>query len=89
MAESKSNDIVSRLLSGFFGQDVVEERLVNYLVREIHRGRKLEEVMRDPYITNRLDEDRIHQLLNNPEVIQAVEQEVAKAFETGDFGFKA
>lgn len=88
MPESKANDIVTRFLSGFFGQDMVQERLINYLVREIHKGRKMEEVMRDPYITNRLDEERIQALLQNHEIIHAVDEELAKAFDTGDFGFK-
>jgi hypothetical protein len=68
-------------------QDPIEEMVVEYVVREVRNGRKLREVLNDPYVRNRLDADRISKVLENPEVIGAVEGSISKSFETKDFGF--
>lgn len=67
--------------------DVVEERVVEYVIREVHNGRKLTEVLQDPYVKNRLSEERLDGVLENPEVVAALEQEIMTAFERRDFGF--
>ncbi len=67
--------------------DVSEERVMNYIVREVHQGRKLSEVVKDPYVENRVDKDQLGRLLENKEVIEAVEDEIDKAFRRKDFKF--
>ncbi len=67
--------------------DVSEERVMNYIVREVHQGRKLSEVIADPYVENRVDKDQLGKLLENKEVIEAVEEELDKAFSRKDFKF--
>ncbi len=67
--------------------DVSEERVMNYIVREVHQGRKLSEVIADPYVENRVDKDQLGKLLENREVIEAVEEELDKAFSRKDFKF--
>lgn len=67
--------------------DVSEERVMNYIVREVHQGRKLSEVVADPYVENRVDKDQLGRLLENKEVIEAVEDELEKAFSRKDFKF--
>ncbi len=67
--------------------DVSEERVMNYIVREVHQGRKLSEVVNDPYVENRVDKDQLGRLLENKEVIEAVEDEIDKAFRQKDFKF--
>jgi len=67
--------------------DVSEDRLMNYIVREVHLGRKLSEVVSDPYVENRVDKDQLGRLLENKEVIEAVEDELEKAFSRRDFKF--
>lgn len=56
--------------------DVVEERVVEYIVREIHNGRNLSEVIEDPYVRNRLNDEKRAEILENPEIIDAFEQEI-------------
>jgi hypothetical protein len=68
-------------------KDPVEQIVVEYVIRELRNGRKLTEILEDPYVRNRLDRDRIDQMLAKPEVIDEVEHSVAKSFETQDFGF--
>lgn len=67
--------------------DVSEERVMNYIVREVHQGRKLSEVIADPYVENRVDKDQLGKLLENKEVIEAVEEELDRAFSRKDFKF--
>jgi len=56
--------------------DAVEERVVEYVVREVHNGRRLMEVIDDPYVRNRLSDDRRAEILENPEVVEALEEEI-------------
>jgi hypothetical protein len=56
--------------------DVVEDRVVEYVVREIHNGRNLSEVIEDPYVRNRLNDEKRAEILENPEIIHAFEQEI-------------
>ena len=67
--------------------DIVEERAINYVIREVHQGRSLAAVLQDPYIKNRLDEEKLKHILENEEVIKAVEEEITQAFKDRDFKF--
>jgi hypothetical protein len=67
--------------------DAVEERVAGYVIREVRNGRKLAEALKDPYVRNRLSEEKLAGVLNNPEVISALEAEIVNAFEKRDFGF--
>jgi len=70
------------------GSDIVEERVIQYVLRELHRGRSLVSILSDPYVTNRLNEQRVAHMLENPEIIEAVEEELSRAFKAQDFSFK-
>lgn len=79
-------DSIRRFLDDL-ATDPVEERIVEYVVREVRNGRKLADALHDPYVKNRLSEDKLARVIENPEVIQAIEQQIASAFGTRDFGF--
>ncbi len=68
--------------------DAVEERVLEYVIREVHNGRKLTEALSDPYVKNRLSEDKLAHVLENPEIAMALEEQIASSFEKRDFGFK-
>ena len=53
-----------------------EDALVRYVVREVSAGRPLAEVMQDAYITNRAGQVDARRLLDRPEVIAAVGDDV-------------
>ena len=67
--------------------DAVEERVVEYVIREVHNGRKLSEALHDPYVRNRLSEERMQHVLEDPEVIGALEAQIAESFQRREFGF--
>jgi hypothetical protein len=67
--------------------DPVEERVIEYVIREVHNGRRLMEVIQDPFVKNRLSEEKVHAVLENPEVMDALEDEIHSAFQKPDIGF--
>lgn len=64
------------------------EQVLEFMVHEIRRGRRLEDVLGDPYVRNRISESDAERLLASPEVIQAVEEGLVEAYHTEQFGFK-
>lgn len=67
--------------------DVVEERVVEYLVREVHNGRRLMEVIEDPFVRNRLSDAKRAEVLENPEIADALEQEIRETMTPPELGF--
>lgn len=67
--------------------DELEERVIEYVVREVGNGRKLEDALKDPYVKNRLNDEKLQHVLENPEIIAAIEKSIAAAFKAKDFGF--
>ncbi|HEX9092933.1 MAG TPA: hypothetical protein VF902_03035 [Coriobacteriia bacterium] len=86
MPQSKLVESIQKFLDDL-AVDAVEERIVDYVVREVRNGRKLADALADPYVKNRLSEEKLAHVLENPEVIGAIEREIANAFGTRDFGF--
>lgn len=52
------------------------KRLVEYVVRQVSQGRTLAEVLDDPYITNRISDIERRALLDEPQVVEAVGDDV-------------
>lgn len=68
--------------------DVAEERVIHYIVRELHQGRKVAAILNDPFIRNRVSETNLDHVLENEVILQAVEEELSKAFKDWDFKFE-
>jgi hypothetical protein len=58
--------------SFLFAGSSKEERIAAYVIREHDRGRRLSEVLDDPYVRNRASDAEIARLLDRPEVIEAL-----------------
>lgn len=67
--------------------DAVEERVVEYVVREVHNGRRLMEVIEDPYVRNRLSDEKRARVFESPEIVDALEQEIRETMTPPDLGF--
>ena len=67
--------------------DPVEEHVVEYVIREVHNGRRLSDALHDPYVRNRLSDEKLGKVLEEPGIVAALEQELASAFEKREFGF--
>ncbi len=80
------NERIKQLMSDM-SSDMLEERVVEYVVREVHNGRKLMEVIDDPYVRNRLSDDKRAAVLENTEIIDALEQEIKSSMTNRDLSF--
>ena len=58
--------------SFLFAGSSKEGRIAAYVIREHDRGRRLNEILNDPYIRNRATEREVARLLERPEVIEAL-----------------
>lgn len=67
--------------------DAVEERVVEYVIREVRNGRKFADALNDPYVRNRLSEEKLTHVLENPEIATALEAQITQSFEKKEFGF--
>jgi hypothetical protein len=66
---------VAQLRSPFsflFARSSSEERVAAYVIREHELGRSLDEILRDRYVQNRLTPFQQTRLLDRPEIIRAV-----------------
>jgi hypothetical protein len=56
-----------------------EQRMADYVIREHHRGRPLQEILEDKYVTNRCTPEQISRLLDRPEVVRAIGDDTVAA----------
>lgn len=80
--EQKKGGFFSRIFGG--GSDSDEHKsltkmdsLAAYVIREHRAGRPLQEILDDPYLKNRATDEQRLRLLDRPDVIRAVGEDVA------------
>jgi hypothetical protein len=69
--------------SFLFASSGAEDRVAAYVVREHGRGRSLNDILDDPYVRNRLSDEQRRRLLDRPEVIRAVGNDVIAELRAG------
>jgi hypothetical protein len=74
----KLSDLFRNPFSFLFVRSSQEERVAAYVVREHERGRSLEDILNDPYVRNRLTPQQISRLLDRPDIIRAVGDDVVE-----------
>jgi hypothetical protein len=62
--------------SFLFASKSGEERVAVYIVREHKRGRALSDILDDPYVRNRCSEREVARILERPEVIRALGDDI-------------
>ncbi|MBK5212000.1 MAG: hypothetical protein JJE36_06835 [Coriobacteriia bacterium] len=67
-----TNEFFERLLA-----NPTEDRVSEYIIREVDLGRSLFDILEDPFVRNRIPEGRRTELLENPEIIDAFAAELA------------
>ncbi len=53
-----------------------ETAVAEYVIREHRRGRDLAEILEDPYVVNRCSREQVERLLDRPEVVRAVGEDL-------------
>ena len=56
-----------------------EKQVAAYIVREHRRGRSLKDIVDDPYVRNRCSEQEIARVLERPEVVHALGDDIVAA----------
>jgi hypothetical protein len=59
-----------------FSRSTHDDRVTSYVIREHERGRSLTEILEDPYVRNRTTPQERDRLLDRPEVIRAIGEDV-------------
>ena len=75
-------DMIRTPLTFLFARSRNEDLVAEHVIREHHRGRPLAEILQDAYITNRLSPDKVERVLERPDVIRAVGDDLVAAHRT-------
>jgi hypothetical protein len=70
-------DIVRSPFAFLFARPQKEELVAEYVVREHHSGRSLIDILDDPYVRNRCTPDQVRRVLERPEVVHALGDDIA------------
>jgi hypothetical protein len=69
---ARSSSFLRNPFSFLFARSSKEERIGAYVIREHDRGRRLDEIVDDPYVRNRVTPAELARVLERPEVIEAL-----------------
>ena len=75
-------DILKSPFSFLFTRTKAEEVVAEYVIREHQRGRALNDILDDPYVTNRLTPEQVRRLLDRPDIVHAVGDHLIAAHRT-------
>ena len=74
---SRFSQLLRNPFTFLFTRSTAQERVTAYVLREHQAGRTLADILDDPYIRNRLTPQERARLLDRPEIIRAVGDDVA------------
>ena len=78
MADGGSN-FLRGIFSFLFARSAAEDRVATYVIREHDRGRSLGDIIDDPYVRNRCSPQGIARVLDRPDVLKAIGDDMAEA----------
>jgi hypothetical protein len=72
-------DILRTPFAFLFTRSQKEEVVAEYVIREHHRGRSLGDILDDAYVTNRCTPEQVRRLLDRPDIVHAVGDDLVSA----------
>jgi hypothetical protein len=76
---------ISRFFRGIFSflgaRSSEGDRIAAYVIREHDRGRTVADILDDPYVRNRCSPAELERLLDRPDLIEAIGNDMAEARE--------
>jgi hypothetical protein len=75
-------DIFKGVFSFLGSRSATEDRIAQYVIREHQRGRPLNEIVGDHYVTNRCTPEQVRRLLDRPEVLHALGEDTVTQTQT-------
>jgi hypothetical protein len=76
---ARAADILRSPFAFLFTRSRKEDVVAQYVIREHHQGRSLAEILKDSYVTNRLSPPQVERLLDRPDVLHAVGNDMVAA----------
>ena len=76
---ARLSDIFRSPFSFLFQRPQKEELIAEYIVREHHSGRALGDILDDAYVKNRCTPEQVRRVLERPEVIHALGDDIHAA----------
>jgi hypothetical protein len=67
------------LFAFLFTRGQKQKLMAEYVIREHRRGRDLAEILEDPYVVNNCSPDEIRRILDEPEVLHAIGDDLIAA----------
>jgi hypothetical protein len=69
-----------RAIFSFLGASSSQsDRIAAYVIREHDRGRTVADILDDPYVRNRCSPQEVERLLDRPDLIEAIGDDMAEA----------
>jgi hypothetical protein len=72
-------DVLRTPFAFLFTRTRKEEVVAEYVIREHHLGRSLADILDDTYVTNRCTPEQIRRLLDRPDIVHAVGNDLVAA----------
>lgn len=72
-------ETISGVFSFLGARSQSEERIAQYVIREHRRGRPVDQIVADRYVTNRCTDEQVRRLLDRPDVIHAIGEDTVAA----------
>jgi hypothetical protein len=76
---ARARDILRSPFAFLFQRPQTEQIVAEYIVREHRSGRSLDEILEDAYVQNRCSPEQIRRVLERPEVVHALGDDIAAA----------
>jgi hypothetical protein len=76
---ARAFDVLKSPFAFLFQRTRKEEVVAEYVIREHHRGRTLSDILDDSYITNRCTPEQVRRLLDRPDIVHAVGEDMVSA----------
>jgi hypothetical protein len=74
---------IARFFRGIFSfvgaRSSQSDRIAAYVIREHDRGRTVADILDDPYVRNRCSPQELERLLDRPDLIEAIGDDMAEA----------
>jgi hypothetical protein len=71
----------------FFGSSArtaLEEKVLQYIIHRMNGETPLQDVMREDYVRRNCSQDKIHELVNDPEFVHACRKHLWQTFRSGE-----
>ncbi len=82
--EPTHEPILKKWLFGSSARTEREEKVLRYIIHRMNEETPLHDVIREDYVRRNCSQDKIHELINDPEVVHACREHLWQTFRSGE-----